>query len=104
MQRVKGQGYQEFCHPARLLPKVRHSEVSGIRGAVKQVTGGAVTRATRGTGRVSTYADPRSVQVEERAIARAELGQGGSLRVGKKEFLFRLEGDGSRGWGLCKAG
>ena len=51
------------------------------------MTGGVVTCATRGTGRVSGHADRRSVRVEERAIAGAELGQGGSVGVGKGEFL-----------------
>ena len=46
-----------------------------------------VTCATRGTVRVSGHADRRSVRVEERAIAGAELGQGGSVGVGKGEFL-----------------
>ena len=56
-------------------------------GAFERVTGGVVTCATRGTGRVSGHADPRSVRVEERAIAGAELGQGGSVGAGKGEFL-----------------
>ena len=56
-------------------------------GAVEQVTGGVVTCTTRGTGGVSGHADPRSVRVEERAIAGAELGEGSSVGAGKGEFL-----------------
>jgi len=58
-----------------------------VGGAVEQVTGGVVTCTTRGTGRVSGHADPRSVRVEERAIAGAELGEGSSVGAGKGEFL-----------------
>ena len=42
--------------PGRISPKVRHPEVSGMGGAVEQVTGDVVTRATRGTGRVVVVA------------------------------------------------
>ena len=89
-QRSKGQGCQEICHPGRPPPKVPHLEVGGVRGAGEQVTGGVVTYAAGGTGWVSGRADPRSVGVEESAIAGAELGQGSAVGSGKGK-LFPLD-------------
>ena len=42
-------------------PKILHLQVGGVRWAGKQMTGGVVTCAAGGVGRVPGFADPRSV-------------------------------------------
>ena len=56
-------------------------------GTGEQVTGGVVTCTAGGTGRVVGHADPRSVGVEETAVAGTKLGQGGAVGAGKGTFV-----------------
>ena len=64
-------------------------------GAVEQVVGGVVRPPARGTGRVSGYANPLSIRVEERAKAGAELGQGSAVGAGKGKFFALDRGRGA---------